>query len=146
MTPGPLTGGEPHELDRSECLAFLRSARVARIVLPGHGAGPAVVLPVNVVLDGEQVVLRTGDGVVLAAARAGGWLTVQADSWTEQGCRHGWSVTAAGRAHEATGATLTRLLETTPAPIAGGARSHVVVIPVETVEGRRVGAPVPAAP
>lgn len=146
MTPGSLTGGEPYELDRSACVAFLRSAQLARVVLPGHGVGPAVVFPVNIVLDGEQIVLSTSDGVVLAAAHAGGWLTVQADSWTQHGGGRGWSVTAAGRAHEATGGALDRLRELAPTPVAGGSRSHVVVVPIETVDGRRVGAPVPAAP
>ncbi len=146
MTSGPLTWGEPYELERGECLAFLRSAQLARVVLPGHEAGPAVVLPVNVVLDGEQMVLRTGEGVILAAARAGAWLTMQADSYTQHGVGRGWSVTAAGRAREATGGALDRLRELAPTPVAGGSRSHIVVVPIETVEGRRVGAPVPAAP
>ena len=129
------------ELDRGECLAFLRSVRVGRVILPGTAPGPAAVLPVNFVLDGEQVVIRTGEGTILAAARSGAFVTFQADLIDETQGGRGWSVTVAGPAHEGTG-TVMHWLEGLPlAPIAGGTREHYVLIPVETAEGRWVGVP-----
>ena len=139
--PGPVVG-EPFELDRDQCLAFLRSVRVGRVVLPGAGPGPLAVLPVNFVVDGNQVVLRTGAGSILAAAQAGAVVTFQADAFDEADGGRGWSVTVAGRAREATGPMLHRIAGLPLRPIAGGVREHFVLIHIETTDGRRVGAPV----
>jgi len=134
-------GSEPYELDRAACLAYLRSGRLGRVVLPGQTRGLASVLPVDFVLDGERVVLRTGEGTILAAAREGGWLTFQTDAVDDTGRAWGWSVTVAGHVYEATGSEHERLLGLGLNPTAGGARTHHVVIPVEVAQGRRVGGP-----
>jgi len=131
---------EPFELNRGQCLVFLRSVRVGRVILHGAERGPAAVLPVNFVLDGEQVVLRTGEGTILAAARAGAYVTFQADAIEETGGGHSWSVTVAGPAREATGTILSWLEGLPLAPIAGGIREHYVLIPAESTEGRWVAA------
>jgi hypothetical protein len=138
----PETGpGAPYELDRGTCLALLSSVRVGRVVLHGAGPGAASVMPVNFVVDGEAVVLRTGDGTILEAARAGTMVTFQADSFQDVAGGSGWSVTVAGTAREATGSVLRALDDLPLTPLAGGSRDHVVVIPVESAEGRRVGGP-----
>lgn len=132
---------EPVELGRDECLAFLRSVRVGRVILHGSEPGPAAVLPVNFVLEGDQVVLRTGDGVILAAARRGAHVTFQADAIEQTEGGRGWSVTVSGPAQEATGTVLHWLNQLPLAPLAGGSREHHVLIPIQTAEGRWVGVP-----
>jgi hypothetical protein len=134
-------GREPFVLDRGQCLAFLPSVRIGRVILHGATPGPAAVLPVNFVLDGDQIVIRTGEGTILAAARSGAYVTFQADAIEETDGGRGWSVTVAGPAHEATG-TVRHWLEGLPlAPIAGGTREHFVLIAAESIEGRWVGTP-----
>ena len=112
-----------------------------RALVASSCTAPVAVLPVNFVLDGEQVVIRTGEGSILAAARSGALVTFQADAIEESEGGRGWSVTVAGPAREATGTVLNWLTELPLAPIAGGTREHYVLVPAESTEGRWVGAP-----
>lgn len=141
MTAHELPRPVPFEIDRVGCLALLRSARLGRVVVHGDGPGAAEVMPMNFVMDASAVVLRTGEGSVLAAARAGRVLTFQVDDLDEQ--TGGWSVTAAGRSREALGVALEHARGLPLIPFAGGQREHFVYIDVESVEGRRVAGPVP---
>jgi nitroimidazol reductase NimA-like FMN-containing flavoprotein (pyridoxamine 5'-phosphate oxidase superfamily) len=56
-----------------------------------------VVLPVNHVVDGHDVVFRTAYGSKLAAAGGGHLAAFEADHYNEQ-TRSGWSVLVSGRA------------------------------------------------
>jgi uncharacterized protein len=78
-----------------DCLRRLASAPVGRVGFCADGE--VMVLPVNHVVDGQDVIFRTARGSKLSAA--GGWPVVafEADSYDPQ-TRSGWSVLVNGRA------------------------------------------------
>jgi uncharacterized protein len=78
-----------------ECLRLLASVRVGRV---GFAAdGEVVVLPVNHVVDGQDVIFRTAHGSKAAAAGGQDRAAFEADHYNEQ-TRSGWSVLVTGRA------------------------------------------------
>jgi nitroimidazol reductase NimA-like FMN-containing flavoprotein (pyridoxamine 5'-phosphate oxidase superfamily) len=78
-----------------ECLRLLASTPVGRI---GFAAdGELVVLPVNHVVDGQDVVFRTTHGSKLSAAEGQALVAFEADHYEEQ-THSGWSVLMTGRA------------------------------------------------
>jgi uncharacterized protein len=83
-------------LDRKTCLVLVRTVDVARVAWAEADARVHI-LPVNVAFDGDDVILRTGFGVLLEAVRAGHHLTVQADV-LEPALRAGWTVLITGTA------------------------------------------------
>src|SRR6478736_4121550 len=88
-------GAELKEIDRPACLELLASGQIGRVVYT-EAAMPAA-HPVNYLLDGEEVVFRTGEGAKLAAASRGFVVGFQADEIdVEQ--RSGWSVHGVGSA------------------------------------------------
>ncbi len=129
------------ELERSVCLALLSSVPVGRLVHTAH-ALPAI-WPVNFVLLPDAVYLRTSRGTgVWQAAEAAAVVAFEADDVDAQG-RYGWSVVVIGRAGLVTEpGALQRLRAVLPAPWAAGVREEVARIPLELVNGRRVGGPV----
>ena len=125
------------ELTREECLALLPTMPVGRLVYSDR-ALPAVV-PVNFVLDGGQIVGRTGAGSALAAAVRGSIVAFEVDDF-DRDARNGWSVTVTGQARQVVDPVeLDRLSLLELEPYAGG-RDHFLVVPVQLVNGRRVGA------
>jgi hypothetical protein len=58
--------GLPELLDRGTCLALVRTVHLGRVAW-AEADGHVEVLPVNFALDGEDVIVRTGVGVLLAA-------------------------------------------------------------------------------
>jgi len=125
------------ELTREECLALLPTVPVGRLVYTDR-ALPAVV-PVNFVVDGGQVVIRTGGGSALAAAVRGSIVAFEVDDF-DRAARNGWSVTVTGQARQVVDPVeLERLSLLGLEPYASG-RDNFVVVPVQLVTGRRVGA------
>jgi nitroimidazol reductase NimA-like FMN-containing flavoprotein (pyridoxamine 5'-phosphate oxidase superfamily) len=86
-------GLEPLSFDT--CLELLASAHLGRIGF--HADGELVILPVNHVMDGQDVVFRTSRGSKLAAAGEQGLVAFEADAY-DQETRSGWSVLVTGRA------------------------------------------------
>lgn len=78
-----------------ECLQLLASVPVGRIGF--YSDGEVVVLPVNHVVDGQDVVFRTGRGSKLSAAEGLNLVAFEADDYDPQ-TRSGWSVLVNGRA------------------------------------------------
>jgi len=70
-------GAELKEIDRAGCLELLASGQIGRVVYT-EAAMPAA-HPVNYLLDGEEVVFRTGEGAKLAAVSRGVVVGFQAD-------------------------------------------------------------------
>lgn len=97
--PGPSSPADDHRMDLlekmsfDECLRALASRGVGRIALT-HRALP-VVFPVNYVMDGHSVVLRTRPGTALAAARDEVVVAFEIDDIDERS-RAGWSVLLTG--------------------------------------------------
>jgi uncharacterized protein len=78
-----------------ECLRLLASVPVGRVGF--FADGEIVVLPVNHVVDGHDVVFRTAYGSKLSAAGGQHLAAFEADHYNEQ-TRSGWSVLVSGRA------------------------------------------------
>lgn len=139
------TENDARELSREECLALLPTVPVGRLVYTDR-ALPAVV-PVNFVVDRSSIVVRTGAGSALAAAVRGSIVAFEVDEF-DRAARNGWSVVVTGQARQVVEPEeLARLTALDLAPYAPG-RHHFLVVPVELVNGRRVGAeaPPPLAP
>jgi uncharacterized protein len=78
-----------------ECLRLLASVPVGRVGFVADGE--IVVLPVNHVMDGHDVVFRTAHGSKLAAAEGQNLAAFEVDYYDGQ-TRSGWSVLVSGRA------------------------------------------------
>ncbi|WP_449065486.1 pyridoxamine 5'-phosphate oxidase family protein [Planomonospora algeriensis] len=129
-------------LTRAECIQLLASTPLGRIVFTDR-ALPAI-QPVNYVLDGDDLVIRTGSGSKLASAVRDTIVAVEADAFDPHG-RTGWSVTVVGQARTAREAReVSRLAHlplapwTSRDPGSPQARDHYIVLPIERVSGRRV--------
>jgi nitroimidazol reductase NimA-like FMN-containing flavoprotein (pyridoxamine 5'-phosphate oxidase superfamily) len=93
ISPGP--GIETFEA--AECRRRLRVAGVGRIALQGDGAPE--VRPVNFTLRDGNVIIRTGDGAILAAAQRGEEAGFEIDD-IDRLEHTGWSVVATGKLFE----------------------------------------------
>jgi uncharacterized protein len=80
---------------REQCLALVASVSIGRVVYTDQ-ALPAVV-PMNFVLDGDEVVIHTGSGSTLVAAIRNAVVAFQVDDF-DSDTTTGWSVTITGRA------------------------------------------------
>jgi len=78
-----------------ECLRLLASVPVGRVGFCADGE--VVVLPVNHVVDGQDVVFRTARGAKLSVAQAQNPVAFEADGYDAE-ARSGWSVLVNGRA------------------------------------------------
>jgi uncharacterized protein len=75
------------------CLELLTSVPVGRIGF--FAGGELVILPVNHLVDGQDVVFRTATGSKLSAAENGDQVAFEADSYDDLD-RSGWSVVVNG--------------------------------------------------
>lgn len=82
-------------LPLNQCLSLLRSRPLGRLAY--HSAGSPVVVPVNHLVDGATVVLRTMAGGKLDAALAGETVAFQLDDH-DPARGTGWSVLVQGQA------------------------------------------------
>jgi nitroimidazol reductase NimA-like FMN-containing flavoprotein (pyridoxamine 5'-phosphate oxidase superfamily) len=82
-------------LPLSECLRLLASVPVGRVGF--FADGEITVLPVNHVLDRQDLVFRTAHGSKLSAAWEQALVAFEADHYDEQ-TRTGWSVLVTGKA------------------------------------------------
>jgi nitroimidazol reductase NimA-like FMN-containing flavoprotein (pyridoxamine 5'-phosphate oxidase superfamily) len=128
---------DPQSFSREQCLALVASVSIGRVVYTDQ-ALPAVV-PMNFVLDGDEVVIHTGSGSTLAAAIRNAVVAFQVDDF-DSDTTTGWSVTITGRARlvdggeEATG--LARLPLRPWVPTKNG---QFIRIPARHVGGHRLG-------
>jgi len=82
-------------LPLAECLRLLASVPVGRVAF--HADGEVVVLPVNHLVDGQNIVFRTAPGSKLSAAENAGIVAFEADDYDAQ-AKSGWSVVVNGQA------------------------------------------------
>lgn len=130
--PGP-GGLEP--LPAEHCLDLLATRTVGRLAYVAR-AGVPDVAPVNYVLDGRDVLLRSGPGPKLQAAERRDLVAFEVDDIDERS-HTGWSVVLVGRARRLSPAERARL-STLPAPWAAGPRDEVVRITAVRITGRRL--------
>jgi nitroimidazol reductase NimA-like FMN-containing flavoprotein (pyridoxamine 5'-phosphate oxidase superfamily) len=129
-------------LHLGDCFGLLESVPVGRIgFLAG---GEVVILPVNFLVDGQDVLFRTGAGSKLSAVEVGRYVGFEADCY-DQPTGTGWSVVVNGLAEivddEEEGARLDAL---GLSPWGGEASGRVWVrIRPSSVTGRRIAATSP---
>jgi nitroimidazol reductase NimA-like FMN-containing flavoprotein (pyridoxamine 5'-phosphate oxidase superfamily) len=122
------------EITREECMELLASRPVGRIAYCDE-SGP-VVLPVNFVLEGDQVMFRTSPHSELARHLRNGPASFEVDEFDEY-TQSGWSVLIRGRAEFIEYDDLPDE-DHRPTPWAEGHRTfHVRVIPSQ-ITGRRL--------
>ena len=126
-------------LDHAECLRLLSTAVIGRLGL-SSGALP-LILPVNFVLDGDRILVRTSEGTKLDRALAKAVVAFEADDIDP--LRHtGWSVAVTGVATVVTDPDdLARVRRLPLAHWAHGPGENVVALSLELVSGRRIPAP-----
>ena len=82
-------------LHLGDCFRLLESASLGRIGFLARGE--VVMLPVSFLLDGQDVVFRTGAGSKLASAEVGHYVGFEADAY-DSAAHTGWSVVVTGLA------------------------------------------------
>jgi len=87
------------ELSRAQCLELMATMPVGRIGVSVRAL--PVILPVNFVLVGENIVFRTISGTKLDAATANAVVAFEVDSYAPD-CKSGWSVLIRGVSSEIT--------------------------------------------
>jgi nitroimidazol reductase NimA-like FMN-containing flavoprotein (pyridoxamine 5'-phosphate oxidase superfamily) len=131
-TPGGLS-----RLSREECAARLRSRHVARLAYIARAGLPDVV-PVNYVLNGDDILIRSGPGPKLQAAERGEMVAVEIDD-VDEDAHTGWSVVAVGRATRLSTAERYALpAQMLPETWARGPRSAVIRVRPSRVDGRQL--------
>jgi len=125
-------------LPAEECRRLLATRQLGRIGLAG---GPfPLILPVNYVLDGDAVVIRT-DSPKISAAADHTRVAFEVDDVDER-TRSGWSVLVQALAEEVTGARRDELVERLRAadgsPWAPGEHGHWIRLIPKVVTGRRI--------
>lgn len=142
MNPPPAGSAAPElvELSRAECLRLIATGSVGRVVFTDRALPAAH--PVNYLLDGDEVVFRTGGGGKLAAATMRNIVAFQVDHIDPQ-AQAGWSVLGVGEAYEVTDpARLGALAPRMPRPWAASAvDGHTIAIPLRRLTGRLLGEP-----
>lgn len=127
----------PVTLEREECLQLLAGAPAGRLVFTEH-ALPAI-RPVNFVVHGGAIVIRSGEGEKLTAASDGAVVAFEADE-IDVVTRTGWSVTVVGQAAVVTDADTVAELSALPlVPWAPGNRDWFIRVDVAHVTGYRIG-------
>ena len=121
-----------------ECRTLLATHQLGRIGL-ADGAYP-LILPVNYVLDGDAVVIRT-DSPKITAAADHTRVAFEVDDVDER-TRTGWSVLVHALAEEVTGAQrtalVTRMTPSGATPWAPGEHGHWIRLLPKVVTGRRI--------
>ena len=123
-------------LPREECLQLLRKSVLGRIAVTTQAL--PTILPVNFRLDGDQILIRTGQGTKLDAATRNAVVAFEVDE-VEASTRTGWSVVVTGVARELTHHD--ELVEVRGLPLdrwADGPDHRVVAISTDIVSGRRI--------
>jgi len=124
-------------LDREECLRLLASGSVGRVGVWAD-RGP-LVLPVNYVLAGGEVVVGTAAGSGLSAALEHGVVAFEADD-VDLAYEWGWSVLVRGRARALEDPAEVARAERLPLRSWGpGERRRFTAIATTEVTGRRIG-------
>ena len=129
-------------LDRIECMRLLEGAALGRLAV-SIGALP-VIVPVNFLMDGDRILIRTGEGTKLDAATRGTVVAFEADH-VDPLSHSGWSVCVTGRATELREVDDLERAGTLPLPhwVPNGA-SHYVAVSLDLVSGRRLSHHAPA--
>ena len=130
-------------LHLGDCFLLLQSVPVGRIGFVA--GGEVVILPVNFLVDGQDIVFKTGAGSKLSAVEVGHYVGFEADSY-DAATGTGWSVIVNGLAERVNSAEEAARLDGLGLSSWGvGASGRVCVrIRPSSITGRRIAAPAPA--
>ena len=124
-------------MSEAECLALLAGHGVGRLAVTADGQ--PLVFPVNYILDGRTVAIRTDPGTKLDTARLGR-VAFEIDS-IDPIRREGWSVLVQGTGRDITDGVdaWSRGVRSAPlAPWATGEKGHWIAIASPQFSGRRL--------
>lgn len=131
------SGAVLEALSEAECWEMLDTAVFGRLAFTAHSGAP-VIVPVNHVVDGHDIVLRTGHGPKRAAALRGDLVAFEVDD-IDPIARSGRSVVVTADARVVEDPTeLSRLRALSLQPWAAGPRDDYVVLTPRHVAGRRL--------
>lgn len=136
----PLWVGSLEEIPEAECLALLAGKSVGRLIVVEEES--PIAFPVNYVVDGRTVAVRTDPGTKLDWG-ALGRVAFEVDE-IDEARRLGWSVVVQGVGRDITEGIDTwseRLRSRELVPWVGGERQHWIAIASPRVTGRRILAP-----
>lgn len=128
---------DPRSISREQSLALVASVPIGRVVYTDQ-ALPAVI-PMNFVLDGDEVVIHTESGSTLAVAIRNAVVAFQVDDF-DSDTTTGWSVTITGQAQLVDGEEeATRLARLPLRPWVPTTNGQFIRIPARHVAGHRLG-------
>ena len=134
--PAASSGGKIVELDRAEALDLLTAKKVGRIGFLAED-GP-VVLPMNYVLSGDHIIVRTVAFGVVARSAIDQKVAFEVDD-VDDFLEAGWSVLVRGAGTLLTDEQLEALKSSgSPEPWAEGPRTLFFSIACDQVSGRRL--------
>ncbi|HVV77281.1 MAG TPA: pyridoxamine 5'-phosphate oxidase family protein [Mycobacteriales bacterium] len=140
LAPGRRADGSGSWLDAidpDDAWELLRSHHLGRVAFSAHSGRP-VIVPVNYAVHDRQIVIRTGRGPKLEAARRGDLVAFEVDQ-IDLVAHTGWSVTLTGRARWVREpSTLARLTALDLEVWAGGPRNETIAIEPLHIGGRRL--------
>jgi len=126
------------QLSRDECLARLAMTSIGRVAVTSQ-ALPAVV-PVNYSLVGNNIIVRTEVGGMVARGCDGTVVAFEIDDLAADG-RTGWSVLVVGVAELLDGSPAIRAMEAGLVSAVGPGRDQFIAITIARLTGRSVGPP-----
>lgn len=127
--------GALRPLPRPECIRLLGAVQTGRVAY-NHPDGP-VVVPVNHVMHGADILFRTSPDTALGQHLVAGPVSFQVDD-VDAFNQSGWSVLVHGTASYADEADLPEYLSERPVPWAAGDRTVYIRIRPTLVTGRRL--------
>jgi nucleotide-binding universal stress UspA family protein len=131
------TPGSLEDMSEAECLALLAGHGVGRLAVTADGQ--PLVFPVNYILDGHTVVIRTDPGTKLGWATLG-QVAFEIDS-IDPVHNEGWSVLVKGHGHDITDGVDASSIAVRSAPLApwaAGPKGHWIAITSPEFSGRRL--------
>lgn len=129
-----LAAGDLTVMDVDECLRLLAENSFGRLAYVARRGTPDIV-PVNYVLDGADILIRSGPGPKLQAAERGDLVAFEVDQVDDLG-QHGWSVIVHGAATRVSLSGQQNLVNWQP--WANGPRGQVIRIRAHRISGRRL--------
>ena len=126
------------EVDEDACFDLLRADTFGRVIFT-HRAMPAVV-PVNYVVEGRDILLRTDPGSMLGRSIDGSVVAFEVDA-LDRSTRTGWTVVVVGTARAQVSPDGPGAPAEGPVPWAPGDRSLLIRIASGHVSGRRLVVP-----
>jgi nitroimidazol reductase NimA-like FMN-containing flavoprotein (pyridoxamine 5'-phosphate oxidase superfamily) len=139
LTDDLAPGDEPGRLStltRAECYEVLRSATVGRFAYVARRGAPDIV-PVNYILDKNDILIRSGPGPKLQAAERRDVVAFEVEDLNAV-TRSGSSVVVVGRARRCSPAEASAFESLVTGPWARGPRRNVIRISPTRVTGRRI--------